>query len=107
MLTRTPASSPSFISEVHSQMKVIKSMAIATTATTSSFRINRAVISLDGILVGNVSEEENNNMIVTADNTRDKFIIPNCKVFLVDKGDTNNIVVDIVYHELVKYRVVE
>jgi hypothetical protein len=40
-------------------------MAIATTATASSSHINRAVISLDGILVGNVSEEENNNMIVT------------------------------------------
>jgi len=99
--------SPSFISEVRSQIKIVKSTAIATTGTASSSHKNRAVISLDGILVGNVSEEENNNMIVAADNTRDKFIIPNCKIFLVDKGDTNNIVVDIVYHELVKYRVVE
>lgn len=102
MLARIHTSSLPIVSDVQSQVK-IKAMAII--ATTLSSHLNRAVISLDGILVGNVTEEESNNMFVTASNTGHKFIIPSCKVFSVDKTNANNVIIDLAYREVVKYRI--
>jgi hypothetical protein len=62
---------------------------------------------LDNILIGFVTEEENNNMIITDDTNGNKFLIPSCKVISVDKRNTNSLIVDIEHNEAVKYRIVE
>jgi hypothetical protein len=68
---------------------------------------NKAVISLDNMPIGYVTREENNNMIITDDTYRNRFLIPSCKVISVDKRNTNSLIVDIGYDEAVKYRIVE
>jgi hypothetical protein len=81
---------------------------IKLTSISSSNYLNKSVISLDGLLLGHVTKEENNKMmIITDDNNGNKFIIPSCKIFSVDKRNTNTLIVDIEYHEAVKYRIVE
>jgi hypothetical protein len=82
---------------------------IKTTATPiSTSYLNKAVVSLDDIPIGHVIKEENNKMmIITDDNNGNKFIIPSCKVFSVDKRNTNTLTVDIEYHEAAKYKIVE
>jgi hypothetical protein len=62
---------------------------------------------LDNILIGFVTGEENNNMIITDDTNGNKFLIPSCKVISVDKRNTNSLIVDIEHNEAVKYRIVE
>ena len=74
----------------------------------SSNYLNKPVISLDGLLLGYVTKEENNKMIISTDNDNgNKLIIPRCKVFSEDRKNDNTIIVDIEYHEASKYRISE
>ena len=51
--------------------------------------------------------EENDKMMITNGNDGNKFTIPNCKVISVDKTGTKNLIVDIVYQEAGRYKIVE
>ena len=74
----------------------------------SSYYVNKSVISLDGLPLGRVIKEENSKMIIsTDDNNVNKLSIPSCKVFLADKKNDNVLIVDIEYHEVSKYKIVE
>ena len=79
------------------------------TTTMPSSYLNKVIISLDYIQIGNVVGEENDKMmiIITDSNDGNKFTIPTCKVISVDNTDTNNIIVDIEYKEVKRYRIVE
>jgi hypothetical protein len=81
-----------------------------TMTTAISSYLDKAVISLDDILIGYVKEEEENNkmmMGINDDDDGNKFIIPSCKVISVDKRNTNSLIVDLEYSEAVKYRIFE
>jgi hypothetical protein len=82
-----------------------------TTTTSPPSYLNKAIISLDDILIGCVKEEEgeNNKMMMMGinDDNGSKFIIPSCKVISVDKRNTNTLIVDLEYSEAVKYRIFE
>ena len=69
--------------------------------------LNKAVISLDYIQIGNVVDEENDKLLIIDSNYRNKFSIPSCKVISVDKTDANSLIVDLEYHEAGRYRIVE
>jgi hypothetical protein len=69
--------------------------------------LNKVVISLDCIQIGDVVGEENDKMMIIDSNNGNKFTIPSCKVILVDNTGTNNIIVDIQYQEVKRYRIVE
>ncbi|HEY7572282.1 MAG TPA: hypothetical protein VH796_13025 [Nitrososphaeraceae archaeon] len=81
---------------------------IKPTSISSSNYVNKSVISLDGLLLGHVTKEENNKMIISTDyDNGNKLIIPRCKVFSEDRKSDNTIIVDIEYHEVSKYRISE
>ena len=69
--------------------------------------LNKAVISLDYIQIGNVVDKENDKLLIIDSNYRNKFSIPRCKVISVDKTDANSLIVDLEYHEAGRYRIVE
>ena len=73
----------------------------------SSLYLNKAVISLDYIQIGNVVDEENDMLLLIDSNYRNKFSIPICKVISVDKTDANSLIVDLEYQEAGRYRIVE
>jgi hypothetical protein len=73
----------------------------------SSLYLNKAVISLDYIQIGNVVDEENNKLLIIDSNYGNKFSIPSCKVISVDKTNSNSLIVDIEYQEAGRYRIVE
>jgi hypothetical protein len=78
-----------------------------TLTTIRSSYLDKVVISLDYIQIGNVVGEENDKMTIMDSNDGNKFTIPSCKVISVDKTDTNNIIIDIEYQEVKRYRIVE
>jgi hypothetical protein len=78
---------------------------MAITVTSKSCHLNKAITSLDDVLLGYVVTEENNNMVVIDNNIGDRFIIPSCKVFSVDNRNTNNLIIDVGFHEAEKYRI--
>jgi hypothetical protein len=89
-------------------------MSSSQTSTSSTYNmasrtwyINKVVISLDYIQIGNVVGEENDKMIIANGNDGNKFTIPYCKVISVDKTDTKNLIVDIAYQEAGRYKIVE
>jgi hypothetical protein len=82
-------------------------MTTTTAATISMSYQKKAVISLDNMLIGHLIGEENSKMIINDDTNGNKFLIPSCKVISIDKRNTNSIIVDIEYNEVVKYRIVE
>ena len=80
---------------------------ITTSTMGSSLYLNKAVISLDYIQIGNVVDEENDKLLIIDSNYRNKFSIPSCKVISVDKTDANSLFVDLEYQEAGRYRIVE
>jgi hypothetical protein len=78
-----------------------------TSRTTSSSCLDKVVIFLDYIQIGNIVGEENDKVIITNGNDGNKFTIPDCKVISVDKIGTKNPIVDIVYQEAGRYKIVE
>jgi hypothetical protein len=80
---------------------------IIASKTSPSSYLNKAVISLDYIQMGNVVREENDKTMIINDNGGNKFSIPSCKVISVDNTETNNLIVDIDYQEAGRYRIVE
>ena len=53
------------------------------------------MISLDGLLLGQVIKEANNKIIIsTDDNSGNKLVIPRCKVFSEDRKNDNMLIVD-------------
>ena len=80
---------------------------IMTPTMFPSSYLNKAVISLDYIQIGNVVDEENDKLLIIDSNYRNKFSIPSCKVISVDKTDANSLIVDLEYHEAGRYRIVE
>jgi hypothetical protein len=82
-------------------------MTTTTAATISMSYQKRLVISLDNMLIGHLIGEESSKMIINDDTNGNKFLIPSCKVISIDKRNTNSIIVDIEYNEVVKYRIVE
>ena len=78
-----------------------------TSITLGSSYLNKVVMSLDSIQIGNIVEEKNDMMMITDSNDGNKFTIPSYKVISVDNTDTNNIVVDIEYKDVKRYRIVE
>ena len=80
---------------------------ITTSTMGSSSYLNKAVISLDYIQIGNVVDEENDMLLIIDSNYGNKFSIPSCKVISVDKTDANSLIVDLEYQEVGRYRIVE
>ena len=80
---------------------------ITTSTMSSSSYLNKSVVSLDYIQIGNVVDEENDMLFIIDSNYRNKFSIPNCKVISVDKTDANSLIVDLEYQEAGRYRLVE
>jgi hypothetical protein len=78
-----------------------------TSRTTSSSCLNKVVISLDYIQIGNIVGKENDKMMIANGNDGNKFTIPDCKVISVDKTGIKNLIVDIVYQETGGYEIVE
>jgi hypothetical protein len=78
-----------------------------TLTTIRSSYLDKVIISLDYIQIGNIVGEENDKMTIMDSNDGNKFTIPSCKVISVDKTDTNNIIIDIEYQEVKRYRIVE
>ena len=73
----------------------------------SSLYLNKAVISLDYIQIGNVVDEENNKLLMIDSNYGNKFSIHSCKVISTDKTDADSLIVDLEYQEAGRYRIVE
>ena len=80
---------------------------ITTSTMGSSLYLNKAVISLDYIQIGNVVDEENNKLLIIDSNYGNKFSIPSCKVISVDKTDADSLIADLEYQEAGRYRIVE
>jgi hypothetical protein len=80
---------------------------IIASKTSPSSYLNKAVISLDYIQMGNVVREENDKTIIIDGNGGNKFSIPSCKVISDDKTETNILIVNIDYQEAGRYRIVE
>ena len=80
---------------------------IMTPTMFPSSYLNKAVISLDYIQIGNVVDEENDKLLIIDSNYRNKFSIPKSKVISVDKTDANSLIVDLEYQEAGRYRIVE
>jgi hypothetical protein len=80
---------------------------ITTSTMGSSLYLNKAVISLDYIQIGNLVNEENDTLLIIDSNYTNKFSIPSCKVISVDKTDANSLIVDLEYQEAGRYRIVE
>jgi hypothetical protein len=81
---------------------------IITTSTTFPLSyLNKAVISLDYIQIGDVVNEENDKLLIFDSNYGNKFSIPSCKVISVDKTDANSLIVDLEYQETGRYRIAE
>lgn len=95
------------IQEYHHKQQLQEPSIMTLTTTIGSSYLNKIVISLDCIQIGNVMEEENDKMIIMDSNNGNRFTIPICKAISVDKTNTNNIIVDIEYHEVKRYRIVE
>jgi hypothetical protein len=97
------------IEEYHHKQQLQEPSIMTPTTTMPSSYLNKVIISLDYIQIGNVVGEENDKMmiIITDSNDGNKFTIPTCKVISVDNTDTNNIIVDIEYKEVKRYRIVE
>jgi len=75
---------------------MVEHTGIKKSTSISSYYVNKSVISLDGLPLGRVITEENNNRIIsTDDNNVNKLIIPSCKVFSADKKNDNVLIVDI------------
>jgi hypothetical protein len=72
---------------------------IMTPTMFPSSYLNKAVISLDYIQIGNVVDEENDKLLIIDSNYRNKFSILSCKVISVDKTDANSLIVDLEYQE--------
>ena len=73
----------------------------------SSLYLNKAVISLDYIQIGNVVDEENNKLLIIDSNYGNKFSIPSCKVISIDKTDADSLIADLEFQEAERYRIVE
>jgi hypothetical protein len=95
------------IQECHHHKQQPQAPTIMTSRTTSSSCLDKVVIFLDYIQIGNIVWEENDKMIITNGNDGNKFTIPDCKVISVDKTGTKNLIVDIVYQEAARYKIVE
>ena len=80
---------------------------ITTSTMGSSLYLNKAVISLDYIQIGNVVDEENNKLLIIDSNYGNKFSIPSCKVISTDKTDADSLIADLEYQEAGRYRIVE
>jgi hypothetical protein len=76
---------------------------ITTSTMGSSLYLNKAVISLDYIQIGNVVDEENYTLLIIDSNYSNKFSIPSYKVISVDKTDANSLIVDLEYQEAGRY----
>jgi hypothetical protein len=94
------------IQEYHHKQQ-LQEPSIMTSITLGSSYLNKVIMSLDSIPIGNIVEEKNDMMMITDSNDGNKFTIPSCKVISVDNTDTNNIVVDIEYKDVKRYRIVE
>ena len=57
--------------------------------------LDKAVISLDCIKIGNVVDEENGKLLIIDSNYGNKFFLPRCKVISVDKTGANGLIVDL------------
>jgi len=93
--------------EYYHKQQLQEPMIITSMTTMPSSYLNKAVISLDYIQIGNVVDEENDKLLIIDRNYRNKFSIPNCKVISVDKTDANSLIVDLEYQEAGRYRIVE
>ena len=70
---------------------------------TSKTHQRMSVLSLDGFLIGHVLAELNGKITIVNSNG-DQFILPDCRIVSSVKSLMNGFVVDIVYHEISKYR---
>jgi hypothetical protein len=84
-----------------SRQKQIQEPILLSTSTSHQYK---TILSLDDLLIGYVRGEDNNEMTIF-DNKGSQFVIPSCKVISADKRNANSFVVDIEYHELLRYKV--
>jgi hypothetical protein len=80
---------------------------IVSSMTMPSSYLNKAIISLDYMQIGNVVDEENDKLLITDSKYGYKFTIPSYKVIPIDKTNSNTLIVDIEYQEAGRYRIVE
>jgi hypothetical protein len=66
--------------------------------------LNKTVVSLDYMQIGNVIDEESHKMTIIDRSNGNRFTIPLCKVFSVDNTNPNNLIVDVEYHEAGRYK---
>ena len=78
-----------------------------TSMTMPSSYLNKAIISLDYMQIGNVVDEENDKLLIIDSNYGNKFSIPSCKVISADKTEANSLIVDLEYQEAGRYRILE
>jgi hypothetical protein len=78
-----------------------------TSMTMPSTYLNKAIISLDYMQIGNVVDEENDKLLIIDSNYGNKFSISSCKVISADKTDANSLIVDLEYQEAGRYRINE
>jgi hypothetical protein len=84
-----------------SRQKQIQERMLLSTSTSHQ---NKTILTLDDLLIGYVAGEDNNEMTIF-DIKGNQFVIPSCKVISADKRNANSFVVDIEYHELLRYKV--
>lgn len=73
---------------------------------TSIYHQDRTIISLDGFLIGYVKAEMNGNIIIVNSNG-DQFLLPGCRIISPAKRIIDGFVVDVEYHELSEYRIIQ
>ena len=73
---------------------------------TSISHQDRTILSLDGFLIGYVKAEMNGKITIVNSNG-DQFILPGCRIISPAKRIINGFVVDIEYHELSEYRIID
>lgn len=95
------------IQEYHNKQQLQELSIMTSTPMMPLSYPNKVVISLDSIQIGNVVGEENYKMMIIDSSNGNRFTIPSCKVISVDNIDTNNIIIDIEYQEVKRYRIVE
>jgi hypothetical protein len=67
---------------------------------------NKSILSLDGFLIGFVKVEANGKIRIVNSNG-DQFIVPTCRIISDDKNLVDDFVVDIVYREILQYKIID
>lgn len=73
--------------------------------TTSISHPNKSILSLD-FLLGFVKIEANGKITIV-NSKGDQFIVPICRIISDNKNPVDDFVVDIEYHEILQYKIID